>query len=258
MCVILFAVGAHPRYPLVVAANRDEWFHRPTAVAAFWADVPSVFAGRDLEQQGTWMGISRSGRFAAVTNVREGGPARADARSRGALVSSFLTGTDAPDSFAVMVAQQGTRYNGFNLLAGDRAQLMYLSNRGGTPVVVPPGVHGLSNHLLNTAWPKVQQGKARLAAALEADEIDIPKLFDILGDRSPAPAESLPDTGVAPERERVLSALHVLAGDYGTRTATVLLVGSDDRVVCLERSFDKAGNTTGEVREAFALDRHDA
>ncbi|MFM9884576.1 MAG: NRDE family protein [Burkholderiales bacterium] len=253
MCVILFAVGAHPRYPLVVAANRDEWFHRPTAVAAFWADAPSVFAGRDLEQRGTWMGISRCGRFAAVTNVREGGPARADVRSRGALVSGFLTGTDAPASFAAKVAEQGAQYNGFNLLAGDRTRLMYLSNRGGTSEVVPPGVHGLSNHLLNTAWPKVQQGKARLAAALEGDDIDIPTLFDILGDRSPAPAGSLPDTGVAPERERVLSALHVLAGDYGTRTATVLLVGADGRVVCHERSFDKAGSITGEVREAFML-----
>ncbi|MFN0305063.1 MAG: NRDE family protein [Burkholderiales bacterium] len=256
--MILFAVDAHPRYPLVVAANRDEWFHRPTAVAAFWSDVPSVFAGRDLEQHGTWMGISRSGRFAAVTNVREGGPARADARSRGALVSSFLTGTESPASFAAIVAQQGTRYNGFNLLAGDRTRLMYLSNRGGAPEAVPSGVHGLSNHLLNTAWPKVQQGKARLAAALADDAVDIPKLFDILGDRSPASAGSLPDTGVAPERERVLSALHVLAGDYGTRTATVLLVSANGRVVCHERSFDQQGNTTGEVREAFALEGHGA
>ena len=254
MCVILFAVGAHARYPLVVAANRDEWFYRPTAPAAFWPDAPHIFAGRDLEQRGTWMGISRSGRFAAVTNVREGVATRTDARSRGALVSDFLTAMKPPSSYAATVAEQGGQYNGFNLLVGDLTQLMYLSNRGGRPELVLPGVHGLSNHLLNTAWPKVQQGKARLAGLLRHDAINVAALFDILGDRSPAPDESLPRTGVAPDRERVLSALHVLAGDSGTRTATVLLVDADGNVSCSERSFDRQGNTTGEVQEAFALE----
>ncbi len=255
MCVILFAIGAHPRYPLVVAANRDEWFHRPTAPAGFWPDAPHVFAGRDLEQHGTWMGISRTGRFAAVTNVREGGPARSDARSRGALVSGFLGGSESPSSFAAKVAREGDQYNGFNLLAGDHRELIYLSNRGGPIQAVTSGVHGLSNHLLNTAWPKVEQGKARLTEALREDKVDIPVLFDILGDRAAAPDGSLPRTGLAPDRERALSALHVLAGEYGTRTATVLIVDVDGQVVCHERSFDKQGNTVGEIRGAFALDR---
>jgi uncharacterized protein with NRDE domain len=253
MCVILFAVDAHPRYPLVVAANRDEWFHRPTAAAGFWADAPDIFAGRDLEQHGTWMGVSRTGRFAAVTNVREGGPARANARSRGALVSGFLTGTETPTEFAASVAGGGADYNGFNLLLGVGSKMMYLSNRGGTPASVSPGVHGLSNHLLNTAWPKVQQGKTQLAAALKTDDVEIARLFDILADRSPAPDSSLPSTGVPTQRERELSALHVLAGDYGTRTATVLLIDAGGRVHCRERSFDKAGNATGEVAQSFRL-----
>ncbi len=253
MCVILFAVDAHPRYPLVVAANRDEWFYRPTAAAAFWADAPTIFAGRDLEQHGTWMGITRTGRFAAVTNVREGSGAKANARSRGALVSGFLAGMASPADFAATVAQDGEAYNGFNLLLGDRSKMMYLSNRGGTLAAVSPGVHGLSNHLLNTAWPKVQQGKAQLADALNHDSVEVARLFDILADRSPAADEALPSTGVPTDRERVLSALHVLAGDYGTRTATVLLVDTNGRVHCHERSFDQAGNATGEVAETFLL-----
>jgi uncharacterized protein with NRDE domain len=253
MCVILFAVDAHPRYPLVVAANRDEWFHRPTAAAAFWPDAPDLFAGRDLEQHGTWMGITRTGRFAAVTNVREGGGARANAKSRGALVRGFLTGAATPATFAAAVVQEGDHYNGFNLLLGVGSKMMYLSNRGGIPVAVSPGVHGLSNHLLNTAWPKVQQGKAQLADSLQSDDIEIARLFDILADRSPAADETLPSTGVPTERERVLSALHVLAGDYGTRTATVLLIDAGGGVHYHERSFDKAGNVTGHVAETFAL-----
>ena len=200
------------------------------------------------------MGVTRTGRFAAVTNVREGSGARANARSRGALVSGFLSGTATPDHFAATVTEEGDAYNGFNLLLGDRSKMMYLSNRGGTPAAVSPGVHGLSNHLLNTAWPKVQQGKVRLADALQGEDVAVPRLFEILADRSPAADAALPSAGVPTDRERVLSALHVLAGDYGTRTATVLLIEVGGRVHYQERSFDRAGNATGEVAETFLLE----
>jgi uncharacterized protein with NRDE domain len=253
MCLILFAVRAHPRYRLVVAANRDEWFHRETAPASFWDDEPQILAGRDLAQSGTWMGITRNGRFAAVTNVREGGGPRPDALSRGALVRKFLTATDTPSEFLAGAEREGMRYNGFNLVAASGDELGYYSNRGGTVQALGPGVHGVSNHLLNTDWPKVRQGKAHLSAALAAEKMEPSKLFAFLAQRGPASEVDLPSTGVPLERERGLSAPHVLIGDYGTRSATVLTVDADGWVFFSERSFDRAGNLVSAMTEEFRL-----
>jgi len=255
VCVILFGLHAHADYPLIVAANRDEWFHRPTAAAAFWEDAPDVLAGRDLEQLGTWMGVTRGGRFAAVTNVREAGGPRAQARSRGNLVSGFLLGDETAAGYVDDIHGEGAQYNGFNLLVGDASAMAYTSNKGLGPLPVAPGIHGVSNDLLDTAWPKVVQGKAQLAAALAGPVIDPEFLFDILADRAPAPDEALPRTGVPFDRERALSALHVLAGDYGTRTATVLLVRRDGGVWFRERTFDRSAIPTGEVTQEFRIAR---
>ena len=165
MCLILFAHRVHPAYPLVVAANRDEWFRRPTAPAAFWPDAPEVFAGRDLEQRGTWLGVTRRGRFAALTNYRDPGSNRPDAPSRGALVSAFLRSQAPPMAYLERLRDESARYNGFSLLAGDRDTLGYFSNREGEIRELAPGLYGLSNSLLDVAWPKVESGKSRLAAA---------------------------------------------------------------------------------------------
>jgi uncharacterized protein with NRDE domain len=254
MCLILFAHRAHPAYPLVVAANRDEWFRRPTVPAGFWPDAPEVFAGRDLEQHGTWLGITRHGRFAALTNYRDPGANRPEAPSRGALVSAFLRARLPPAEYLEHLRGDAARYNGFSLLAGDGATLCYFSNREGEIRSLAPGVYGLSNSLLDVPWPKVQSGKIRLAAALDGGPTAT-ALLDLLDNTQFAPERELPNTGVGVDWERKLSSLRILADGYGTRSSTALLVGADGEVSFVERSFDEAGGETGIVRERFRLER---
>jgi uncharacterized protein with NRDE domain len=254
MCLILFAHRAHAAYPLVVAANRDEWFRRPTAPAAFWPDAPDVFAGRDLEQQGTWLGVTRGGRFAALTNYRDPLSNRPEAPSRGAIVSTFLRSQVPAMQYLERLRVESGRYNGFSLLAGDRDTLGYFSNREGEIRSLAPGLYGLSNSLLDVAWPKVEIGKARLAAALDAGP-DAERLLALLDDTGPASDRHLPTTGVSLEWERRLSSLRIVADGYGTRSSTALLVGADGEVSFVERSFDPTGSENGIVRERFRIER---
>lgn len=237
MCLILLAHDAHPRYRLVVAANRDELYARPAAPAAWWPDAPEVLAGRDLRGGGTWLGVTRGGRFAAVTNFRETALAAPDAPSRGHLVGGFLRGADTPGAYLGALAARAGEYAGFNLLVGEGGGLRWLGSRGGAARALEPGVYGLSNALLDTPWPKVVRGKAGLAVALAGGgEVDPAALFRVLWDAEPAPDAHLPDTGVGLERERMLSSPFIRTPDYGTRASTVLLVGRDGRVRFVERT----------------------
>lgn len=257
MCLILFAFRAHPDFPLVVAANRDEAYARPTATARFWNEHPRVYGGRDLEMGGAWMGMTTRGRFAAVTNFRDGYPKGAAPRSRGELVGGFLTGSDDAPSYLQGIAKQQSHYAGFGTLAGDLDALWFLSNYGEGIEPVAPGVHGLSNHLLNTPWPKVAQGKAQLSTLMARGEPQAPALFDLLADRSVAPPGALPDTGVGIEREKALAPKFIAVDDrYGTRASTVVLVhrnGSEHEVYYAERSFGPHGKFLGEVAQRFRL-----
>ena len=253
MCLILFAHRAHPAYPLVVAANRDEWFRRPTAPAAFWQDAPEILAGRDLEQQGTWLGVTRGGRFAAVTNFRDPGSHRPDAPSRGTLVSAFLRSRTPPGAYLDRLRDDAARYNGFSLLAGDGDALCYFSNREGVVRRLAPGVYALSNSLLDVPWPKVESGRSRLASVLAGDPT-ANALLGILDDTELAPDAALPSTGVSVDWERRLSSLRIVGDGYGTRSSTALLVGADGEVSFVERSFDEDGGETGIVRERFRLE----
>lgn len=252
MCLILIAHRAHPRYPLVVAANRDEWFRRPTAAASFWPEATEVFAGRDLEQGGTWLGLARSARFAALTNYREPGAHRDQAPSRGALVSDFLRGTEPTPQYFSRLAPSASRYNGFNLVAWDGATLAVMSNRNGGPRTLGAGIFGLSNHLLDTPWPKVREGRVALAALL-AREVSVEALLELLDDTRLAEDHELPDTGIGLEWERRLSPVRIVAGDYGTRCSTVVLVDREGRVDVAERTFAADGTPAGLVRERFSL-----
>ena len=217
MCLIAIAWRAHPSHRLIVAANRDEYFGRPSAPAYFWDDHRGVLAGRDLEAGGTWLGITLKGRFAALTNYRNPADRKTGVPSRGALVSDFLTGDAGPAEYVKRIHKAGTGYNGFSLLVGDERSLWFFSNRGTLPQRVAPGVHGLSNHLLDTPWPKVEKAKARLAAQLEAP-FDAAAAFALLSDTQRAPSKELPSTGVSLELEERLSAIRILAsGGYGTR-----------------------------------------
>lgn len=254
MCLILFAHQAHAKYPLILAANRDESYERATAPAAFWHDHPHIYGGRDLEKGGTWLGLTLSGRVAAVTNYRDPNAAKTAPLSRGALVSGFLAGDGDTPSYLARVKAQGNRYNGFILIAGDLDALYWYSNRGPGIEKIPPGVHGLSNHLLNSPWPKINRSKQALEALLGAGEAAIvPGLFDILSDRSEAPDDELPDTGVGLQRERQLSAIFISGERSGTRASSVMLVDNEGRVLFIERSFGKRGSRLGEVAKRFQL-----
>ncbi len=254
MCLILIAHGAHSDFPLVIAANRDEYYKRPTAKAAFWQDQPHILAGRDLECMGTWLGVTRAGRFAALTNFREPRERKTEAPSRGRLVSDFLASEQNPREYLGDVAIEAPRYNGFNLLAGDIRGVFYFSSRTGSVQQVSPGIHGLSNHLLDTPWPKVERGKQRLQAAL-AGEPNVEALLDLLGDREPAPASELPDSGIGAEMERVLSPALIVSPQYGTRASTAVLFGGDGSVSFTERTILPGGNVGPTVSLRFSLER---
>ncbi len=260
MCLILIAYQAHPKYRLVVAANRDEFFRRKTASVDFWADAPHVLGGRDLEQGGTWMAVSRDGRWAAVTNFREGTPPAPGMRSRGRLVSDFLAGDSVPaQAYLSSVRRTANDYSGFNLLCADRHGMQYLSNRPAVgpahPVPLTAGVHGLSNGALDMPWPKVVRGKTALQAALvnTADPEGLTEaLLSALSDRRTAEDELLPSTGISRDWEKCLSATYINAPDYGTRASTVLVMEADGEVHLRERSFDERGELVEDRRFRFS------
>lgn len=253
MCLILLAWKAHPAYPLVIAANRDEFHARPAAAAAFWEDRPEILAGRDLECMGTWLGVTRTGKFAAVSNFREGVPRDPAARSRGLLASAFLANGASARDFAEQVAQDGAEYSGFNFLASDRDELWWVSNRDAGARRLAPGIYGVSNHLLDTPWAKVVRGKRRLEAALGPAPA-IEGLLELLADTTVATDDELPDTGVGLERERLLSPLRVVSEVYGTRCSSALIFGPGRRVQFAERSYGAQGEERDTLRYEFLLE----
>ncbi len=257
MCLILVAWHSHPDYPLVVAANRDEFFARPTTPAEFWRDAPGLLAGRDLEAGGTWLGVAPSGRFAALTNYRDPAAQRPSAPSRGRLPVDFLSGGESAPTYLAGLVDQAGEFNGFNLLVGDGRSLWCFSNVEGRPHELAPGVYGLSNHLLDTAWPKVAAAKSALTAALDALPDDAP-LFELLRNDAIHPDADLPDTGVGLEWERLLSAAFVRSPNYGTRCSTVLMLRGDGRAIFDERTWLPGGTAGGRVRFSFGLERAEA
>lgn len=237
MCLIVVGWRVHPDYPLVVAANRDEFYVRPSSPIAHWPDATQVIGGLDLEAGGTWLGITESGRFAAVTNVREPAMAKGE-RSRGALTRDFLTADASAEDFAAKI--DGGRYSGFNLLLGDGESLVYCSNRDGRPRRLAPGIYGLSNHLLDSPWPKLVAARERFAAALPGLP-DEAAFFELLADQTIVADENLPATGVPIEWERLLSAIFVKSENYGTRASTLVWQGADGTVTIHEQSFGPNG-----------------
>lgn len=228
----------------MVAANRDEYYRRPTAPAAFWPDHPQLLAGRDLESGGTWMGVTRQGRCAALTNFRDPGRHQPQAPSRGRLVADFLTGAQSIDAY--LDGLDASAYNGFNLLLGDGERLVAFSNVSNERHELEPGIYGLSNALLDTPWPKVGAGKTALQAALNALPDERP-LGELLRDDRTHPDDALPATGVPLEWERLLSAAFVLSPDYGTRCSTLLSLSAGGIVTFDEQSW-LPGGRAGERR----------
>ncbi len=252
MCLILIAWRAHEDYPLVVAANRDEFHSRPTAAAAIWSDRPQILGGRDLEAMGTWLGITRDGRFAAVTNFRDTVEPSVGNRSRGLLARDFLENDGSAAAYASRTDAQGAAYRAFNLLVGDGDELWWLSNRGDGARRLEPGVYGLSNHLLDTPWPKVLRGKARLRHATTPAPALEP-LLDLLSDTAVPADDKLPDTGVGVERERLLAATRIVSPVYGTRCSSAVILGRDGWLQFAERTFDAQGAETETLRYELRL-----
>ena len=271
MCLALVALQAHPRYELLIAANRDEFHARVAEPAQWWAE--GILAGRDTVGGGTWFGVTRSGRWSLITNYREGVPRDPAAPSRGGLVTLALRDEASPLECAARLGVDAGRYHGFNLLIGamvDRARspseaetpsrplgnaAAYVSNRASGAVALGSGIHGLSNHLLETPWPKLLRAKARLAAALSENADPVEGAFALLADRERAPPSSLPSTGVAEAWERLLSSAFIVHPDYGTRCSTVFTIDVDRVARFVERIFDKGGELQGEVVYRFEVAR---
>ena len=240
MCVIFIAHRSHTKYPLVVLANRDEFYERPTLAAARWDDEPVIFAGRDLVAGGTWLGVADGGRFAAVTNYRDPNGQTGD-RSRGHLVSDFLRSNENPAEYLETISTNGGHYSGFNLIVGSftktNNELWYFSNRGGEPQKLGSGLYGLSNHQLNTSWPKVTRGLQAFSELIANEEIDTDACFDLLSDETIATDEDLPNTGVGVERERILSPIFIKTPIYGTRSSFVVTLDNELRWEFREKVF---------------------
>ncbi len=257
MCLLIFAHQTSTHNPLVVAANRDEFHARPTAVSQFWTDHPGLLAGKDLDQGGTWMGVTRDGRFAAITNYRDPSRTAAAPRSRGELPLDYLTGQQDPQAYLRGIEAQAAEYAGFNLLLGDRSSLWYFTNSQPTAehaaLCLQPGIYGLSNARLDTLWPKVDLGKARLKNLLDTEPPSHDSLATVVNDRCLANLRALRPHGMASEMDQLLSAQFIIAGHYGTRSSTTLWTDSTGLASWRELSF----NELGEIREVqeyeFAL-----
>ncbi len=239
MCVIYFSFQKHPRFPLILLANRDEFYARPALSVRIWEDFPQIFGGRDCLSGGTWLGITSNGKFAAVTNYREPGSSTGKS-SRGDLTANFLKTDVSAEHYLNEIAESAAEYSGFNLLLGEfnehREELFYYSNRQGEIKKLDGGIYGLSNHLLDTPWQKVEKGKRFLAEKITSN-LTKGELFAVLADESPADDADLPDTGIGYEREKLLSAIFIKSPEYGTRCSSVLTVDSDFKFDFEERVF---------------------
>ena len=250
MCLILFAIQQHKDYPFVVIANRDEFYARPTLAAHWWHDVPSIYAGRDLQARGTWMGVDRQGRFAAVTNVREPGMKKDAARSRGDLPCGFLKAEISAEEYLNQLQERSQDYAGFNLLLADDSGYWFSSNRSEGIKQIPPGIYGVSNGYFDEPWPKLETGKLALQKSLQA-VVDIEHLLAILADRDQAADDLLPRTGVSTEFERLLSSRFIHSKEYGTRASSVVLFAADGSVSITEQNFDQTGEVGIAVTEVL-------
>ncbi|MHB1687657.1 MAG: NRDE family protein [Ignavibacteriaceae bacterium] len=238
MCLLLISYKNHPKYKLIVAANRDEFYKRPASPAHFWGDTPDLLAGKDLEAGGTWLGLTKSGNFSAITNYRDMKNMKKDAPTRGKLVTDFLLNNFSPSNYSKLLKEKSDLYNGYNLIFGDKQSMNYFSNQTKTLIELTPGIYGLSNHLLDTPWYKVEKSKKSFSKVLMKKNIDAGDLFEILSDTSIPPDDMLPDTGVGLDVERAVSPVFVATPSYGTRSSTVIFIDMENHVTFVEKSLN--------------------
>lgn len=241
MCLILFGKNADPNFEFVLAANRDEFLERPTASLEFWQDNPNIISGLDLKAGGTWLGMHKNGKMAAITNYREPASIKPNAPSRGALTRSYLENTQSAEEYLHALQSRAHLYNGFNLLLKDDVGVFHYSNVSDIITPVKDGIHGLSNHLLDTPWPKVQKGKKELDTLTKGNNMDDEQLFQLLYDSDFADNNDLPDTGIPQELEQKLSAKFIKMPEYGTRCSSIIKISRNKSVHFTERTFDTNG-----------------
>ena len=254
MCLLVFAWNCHTDYRLILAGNRDEFYARPTRPAQWWQHPPEVLAGRDLRSGGTWLGVSRKGRFGIVTNFRDYAGGGSEGPSRGSMIPDFATTDTSVESYCERVVAHADKYAPFSFVFGDMTTMHYLSNRAEALSPLPPGIHGLSNQALDSDWPKLSRTKARFKEFLDRDSIDPSALLEMLADREPASDEALPDSDLSPELEKRLSAPFVVTPRYGTRSSTVLTIRNDGEIRFTEHSFESDGSFGGNRSFEFACE----
>ena len=251
MCLIVFAYKTHPDFKLILAANRDEFYERPTSVASWWEDHKNVLGGRDLKARGTWMGMDKNGRFSAVTNYRDIANIRQDARSRGDLPVEFLTGSNSTKTYLESVSAKASEYNGFNLLTLDD-EMGHFSNYENKVNVLDPGVYGLSNSLLDTPWPKVEKAKSLFDEAI-SKEFELSDLIKLMQDEEVASDDQLPKTGLQLDMERAVSAMCIRTPNYGTCCSTAITIDYNGIVRFIEKSYPVGARKTGEENFQFKI-----
>lgn len=251
MCLIALNIGQHPDYPLILAANRDEFHARPTQAAHWWPDKPDILGGRDLQAGGTWLALHRNGRFATVTNFRDAAPPASILLSRGHLVTGFLESRLEPRDYLETIRESA--YAGFNLIVGTVNEVAYLSNREEGIRVLTPGTHGLSNALLDGPWHKVERSKTGLASLVAAGEIDETRLLRMMDDRGKAPVAEVETGRLDFKTAHAVTAPFIVMPDYGTRCTTVVLADNNGNWHFTERRFDPAGRQSGESKFSFSL-----
>ncbi|MEP1034258.1 NRDE family protein [Ekhidna sp.] len=254
MCLITFAYKAHPKYKFILAANRDEFYARPTAPVDWWKDHPEILGGRDLQALGTWMAIHKNGRFAAVTNYRDIKNIKDEAQSRGDLPVNFLLSDQTSENYAKDVYQAGSNYNGFNLLLLAR-ELVHVSNYDNVINTLEPGIFGLSNALLDTPWPKVTRAKRAFSELIQTDFTN-EVLIEMMQDDTIAPDNHLPETGLDYDREKALSAICIRTPEYGTCCSTAVTIDHEGNVAFMEKNYPVGNRTEGTVSFNFTIDNN--
>jgi len=254
MCLIVFSYKDHPGYPFILATNRDEFYDRPTEPAHVWNTTPKMLAGKDKKAGGTWLGISETGRFAALTNYRQMDDIKEDTTSRGIIVKDFLLSDNKPREFLADLQEKGDRFNGFNLIAGTFDHLFYMSNRMEGIFKMNPGNHALSNAFLNTPWPKTEQSLKNFNQILDNGKPDEKQIFEMLLNDQRYPIEKLPDTGLPKDVEKAVSSVFIKTESYGTRSSTIVTVDKNYKVRFTEKSYVPGSAETDKiVRKTFQL-----
>lgn len=255
MCLIVFSFKQHSKYPIILAANRDEFYERPTRPARFWAQEPHILAGRDEKMGGTWLGVTKQGNFAALTNYRDLTNIKESAPSRGEIVKNYLADNAHPHKYVEMLKRSAEDFNGFNLITGSPDQLFHYSNETDAITKIEPGLHGISNAVLNTPWPKVETAKSEFRDAITGEEIDHTRIFKMLINSKSYPENQLPNTGLSKEMEKMVSPIFIKSKDYGTRCSTLLTIRHDGEVTFIEKTYTpKAGTVTSEARFDFKIE----